>query len=153
MTRQRAHAELAGAVGDLWSAVGELVLITLEDAPRPADLAVVDDLVDQVSGLQGDVAACRGLLAPGPQALSAAALAQLQHLLAGAARRYWRGLRAYEPTAQLRRAARARGGEWTAWLRSVQESAVRCEEPLQAAEDACFAGWTELTEAPGYAAS
>jgi hypothetical protein len=137
MTQQRARADLIAAVDDLWAAVGELVLIALEDAPSPSDLVVVDDLVDTVSGLQGDVAACRDL----------AMLAELQHQLTGASLRYWRGIRAYEPTAQLRSAVRRRGGEWTAWLGSVQESAVRCEAPLRAAESACHAAWAELTEA------
>ncbi len=148
MTRQRARAELVGAVDALWSAVCELVLIALEDAPRPSDLAVVDDLVDSVSGLQGDVAACRDLLTPGSPAVSAASLAQLQHQVAEASYRYWRAIRAYEPVAQLRRAARSRGGEWTAWLASVQESAARCEAPLWATEAACHAAWSELVEAP-----
>ncbi len=142
MTRQRARAELTGAIDDLWSAVCELVLIALEDAPQPADLAVADDLVDSVSGLQGDVAACRALLTPGSPPLSAPVLGQLQHQLAGASFRYWRAIRAYEPVAQLRRAARSRGGEWTAWFASVQESAARCEAPLWA----CHAAWKELAE-------
>jgi hypothetical protein len=148
MTRQRAHAELASAVDDLWAAVSELVLIALEDAPQPADLAVVDDLVDSVSGLQGDVAACRSLLAHGAAGLTRPALAGLQHQLAAATLRYWRSIRSHEPVAQLRRAARTRGGEWTAWVGSVHQSAVRCEDPLQAAEAVCHAAWAELLAPP-----
>jgi hypothetical protein len=147
MTQQRARADLVAAVHDLWAAVGELVLIALEDTPSPSDLVVVDDLVDAVSGLQGDVAACQDLLAPISLTLSMQTMAALQHQLAAASFRYWRGIRAYEPTAQLRSAARRRGGEWTAWLGSVQESAARCEAPLWAAESACNSAWVELTEA------
>ena len=146
MTRQRAHAELASAVGDLWAAVSELVLIALEDTPQPADLAVVDDLVDSVSGLQGDVAACRDLLAPGPAGLTGPAMAVLQHQLAGATARYWARIRAYEAVAELRRAARSRQGDWPSWVTSVQRSAARCEDPLRAAETACHAAWAELLE-------
>lgn len=146
MTQQRARADLIAALDDLWAAVGELVLIALEDAPSPSDLVVVDDLVDTVSGLQGDVAACRDLASASPR-LSAAMLAELQHQLTGASLRYWRGIRAYEPAAQLRSAARRRGGEWTAWLGSVQDSAARCEAPLRAAESACHTAWAELAEA------
>lgn len=148
MTRQRAHAELASAVGELWAAVSELVLIALEDSPQPAGLAVADDLVDSVTGLQGDVAGCRDLLAQGPACLTGPALASLQHQLDGAALRYWRSIRAHEPVAQLRRAARTRGGEWTAWARSVQHSAARCEDPLWAAQAACHSAWTELLDTP-----
>lgn len=147
MTQQRARAELIRAVEDLWSAVCELVLITLEDAPSPSDLAVVDDFVDSVSALQGDVAACRELLSPDSPALSVPMLADLQHQFAETSLRYWRGIRAYEPMAQLRSAARRRGGEWTAWFGSVQESATRCEAPLRAAEAACHVAWGELAEA------
>lgn len=146
MTRQGAHAELVSAVEDLWAAVCELVIIALEDAPRPADMAVVDDLVDSVSGLQGDVAACRDQLARGGGPLAAAALSELQHELAGTATRYWRSIRAYEPVTQLRRAARSRNGEWAAWVASVQRSAARCEDPLWATQAACHAAWTELLD-------
>lgn len=146
MTRQRAHAELVAAVDELWATVSELVLIALEDAPRSADLAVIDDLVDSVSGLQGDVAAGRELLARGAGPLPAAELAQLAQQLVAAATRYWRSIRAHEPVAQLRRAARARNGEWAAWVSSVQESAARCETPLWSAQAACHAAWTELTD-------
>jgi hypothetical protein len=146
MTQQRARADLIATMDDLWAAVGELVLIALEDAPSPSDLVVVDDLVDTVSGLQGDVAGCRDLVSASP-ALSAAMLAELQRQLACASLRYWRGLRAYEPTARLRSAARRRGREWTAWLGSVQDSASRCEAPLRAAESACHTAWAEIAEA------
>jgi hypothetical protein len=146
VTRQRAHAELGSAVDELWAAVCELVLIALEDAPRPADLAVADDLVDSVSGLQGDVVVWRDLLARSPGPLDAAALAQLQHQLAGTATRYWRSIRAYEPVAELRRAARSRNREWTAWVSSVRRSAARCEAPLWAAQTACNAALNELLE-------
>jgi hypothetical protein len=146
MTRQRAHAELVSAVDDLWAAVCELVLIALEDAPRPADLAVVDDLVDSVSGMQGDVAAWRDLLGRGSSPLTAVALAQLQHQLAGTTTRYWQSIRGYEPVAELRRAARSRNGEWTAWVASVQRSAARCEAPLWATQTACHAIWNELLD-------
>ena len=72
MTRQRAHAELGSAIDELWAAVCELVLIALEDAPSPSDLAVVDDLVNSVSGLQGDVVVWRDLLARSPSPLDTA---------------------------------------------------------------------------------
>jgi hypothetical protein len=146
MTQQRARADLIAAVDDMWSAVCEFVLIALEDAPTPSDLAVVDDFVDSVSALQGDVAACRELLSPDSPALSVPMLADLQHQLAETSLRYWHDIRAYEPTAQLRSAARKRGGEWTAWFGSVQESATRCAAPLQAAEAACHLAWGELAE-------
>jgi hypothetical protein len=146
VTQQHARTELIGVVDELWSAVGELVLITLEDAPLPSDLAAVDDLVDHVSELQGNVATCRDLLLPDVPRVSASALAELQHELAAATYQYWNGIRAYEAVAELRRATRARGGEWTAWFGSVQESAARCEAHLWAAELACHVAWSELVE-------
>jgi hypothetical protein len=146
MTQHGARADLSTATSELWTAVCELVLIALEDTPSPSDLAVVDDLVDTVSGLQGDVAACRDLLAPAAPVLSVTMLAELQHQLAVAALRYWRGIRAYESAAQLRSAVRRRGGEWGAWLGSVHESAARCEAPLRAVESACHLAWAELSE-------
>jgi hypothetical protein len=146
VTQQRAREDLAGTLDALWSAVGELVLIALEDAPRPSDLAVFDDLVDSVSELQGHVAGCRDLLAADAPTLSAATLADLQHQLAAASHKYWRGIRAYDCVAELRRATRARGSEWTAWFGTVDESAARCEAHLWAAQTACHAAWGELVE-------
>ena len=145
MTQHSARADLSTATSELWAAVCELVLIALEDAPSPSDLAVVDDLVDTVSGLQGDVAACRdlpGTRCPGP-------VGDDDGGIAASAGRGRTPLLARDPggrawAAQLRSAVRRRGGEWGARLGSVQESAARCEAPLWAVESACHPSWTEL---------
>jgi hypothetical protein len=147
MTRQQAQVHLVYAFDLLWSAVGELVLITVEDVPRPPGLAVADDLTDAVTGLQGEVAACRELIAVAPERLSARTLASVQEQLTAAASRYWRSVRAWEPVSELRQGARTRSLEWTAWADSVLASAARCETPLLAAEASCQAAWTELIEA------
>jgi len=59
MTLLGAEQALTEAVEQLWQAVGELALTVYEDRPAGADLAVVDDLGEQVSELQGEVAAAR----------------------------------------------------------------------------------------------
>jgi hypothetical protein len=47
-----------------------------------------------------------------------------------ATQHYWQRLRAHEPTAQVRAATRRLGGPWPGWQRSVEQTAVRCEEPF-----------------------
>jgi hypothetical protein len=147
MTRQQARAYLVQAFDHLWGAVGELVLITVEDVPGPPGLAVADDLIDSVTGLQGEVAACRELIAAIPAELSTRTLAPVHEQLVAAALRYWRSVRAWEPVSELRQGTRSRSAEWTAWADSVLASAARCEAPLLAADASCQAAWTELIEA------
>ena len=133
MTPQRAHAALAASVEELWSAVGELVLIVLEDQPSDSDgLAAADALVERVGELQGEVAAARDALVPVPSEVdleraASRALAEFGGHLHAAVWQYWAQLRAYEPTAQLRAATRRAGGEWIGWRRSVEETAAVCE--------------------------
>jgi len=147
MTLLGAEQALTEAVELLWQAVGELALTVYEDRPAGADLAVVDDLGEQVSELQGEVAAARLLLraAEGGTAVElVTCLPQVAALLDAAGRRYWRRLRAYAPVAELRRAARRGGAELPWWQRSVEAGAARCEEPLAACAAAVSACWREI---------
>lgn len=148
MTVQGAVGRLAAAVEELWAAVCELMLTVAEDQPRGEGLAVSDQLVETVSELQGDVAAARTGLA-GAQAVVVAGLPQVAVHLHRVSSRYWRDVRGHEPVAQLRAATRQRGGEWTAWRRSVEQSAARLADPLESVADALDAGWQELCQLAG----
>jgi hypothetical protein len=152
MSVDRAVGQLSAAVEELWSAVGELVLIVLEDQPQGEGLAVGDDLVETVSELQGAVAAARAGLAAGPPGAGLADLHTLPEVamqLRSATARYWRDVRAHEPVAQLRAGTRTRGGEWPSWRRSVEQSAARCAEPFEAVSAALDASWHELCRLAG----
>jgi hypothetical protein len=46
VTMQGARAQLELALEGAWAAVGELVLIALEDQPGPGSLAAADDLAE-----------------------------------------------------------------------------------------------------------
>jgi hypothetical protein len=161
---------LSTAVEDLWSAVCELMLTVASDQPRGPGLAVTDHWVETVSELQGDVAAARAQLAamlpttmlpttmlpttmlPTTGLTAAAATPVVATLpdvvvhLHRAGSRYWRDIRGHEPVAQLRAGTRQRGGEWTVWRRSVEQSAARLVEPLESVADAVDAGWQELCQ-------
>lgn len=144
---QAAVGRLAAAVDRLWDAVGELTLIVLEDQPEAEGLAVTDQLVETVSELQGAVAEARARLAVGSaRGLPAVTeIAPAVVALRAAALRYWRDVRGHEAVAALRAGTRQRGGEWPAWRRSVELSALRCAEPVDdvaAALDAC---WLEIS--------
>lgn len=148
MTLITAEQTLIRAVEQLWQAVCELVLIVHEDRPHDADLAVVDDLAEQVSELQGEVAAARQLLRAAEGRMVAElvpSLPQVGAQLDAAGRRYWRWLRSHAPVAELRRTARRnRGCELVGWQQSVEASAERCEEPLAACAAAMHACWQEV---------
>jgi hypothetical protein len=143
---QEAVGRLSSAVDQLWDAVSELALIVLEDQPEAEGLAVTDQLVETVSEVQGAVAEARAWLAVGssrglpPVTELAPAVVALRAALV----RYWRDVRGHEAVAALRAGTRQRGGEWPAWRRSAEVSALRCAEPMDdvaAALDAC---WQEV---------
>lgn len=145
MTTPQTVAALAAALDEVWSAVGELVLIVHEDRPLQADLAFLDDFAEQVSEIQGDVAAACRILVPGPQL---GALPVVATHLGAAERRYWRSVRGHPTVVELRLAARRVGGEFAGWRRSVERSAEHCEAPLVAAADALLRCWREICGEP-----
>jgi hypothetical protein len=125
-----AMGQLAGEVEQLWAAVTELAVIVLDDQPEPGGLAAADVLGEQVSELQGEIAALREVLTtPRDDAMSALPVIGL-HTQAFQAR-YWRQLRSHEAQVQLSRAIRRAGGHWPAWQRTVAATARRCEAPLE----------------------
>lgn len=135
MTIRTARAELERAVEEAWSAVGELVLIALEDQPAEGSLAAADDLAEQVSEIQGYLAEVRSALdRAGPSVdvtgdlpgVLPAVIAGLD----GAVTRYWTRVRVHQPVAQLRAATVRLGGAWPDWWRSVEQTAARCEAPF-----------------------
>jgi hypothetical protein len=146
VTLQGAQAALATAVEELWSAVTELTVIAQEDRPLSDGLAVADDLAEQASELQGEVAAVRNAVRTNGADLTFARLPEVQAELDAAARRYWQRIRAYDSVANLRRAVLRRGAEWTAWQRSVDQSARRCAEPLAASVAALNTCWQEVCQ-------
>ncbi|WP_448628557.1 hypothetical protein [Geodermatophilus sp. URMC 64] len=146
MTVQRAVAQLSAAVEELWTAVGELVLIVCEDQPEREGLAVADQLVESVSEIQGVVADARTRLAAQGTTPEVTALPEIAAALHEASVRYWRDVRGHEPVAQLRAAARTRGGGWPAWRRSVEQSAARCVDPFDSVAVAVDAGWQEICQ-------
>lgn len=152
---QEVVGRLAAAVDGLWGAVCELALVVLEDQPEAEGLAVTDQLVETVSEVQGAVAEARLRLAvcSSPDRPAVAELAPAVAALRSASVRYWRDVRGHEAVAALRAGTRQRGGEWLAWRRSAELSALRCAEPMDdvaAALDAC---WQEVcrlaADAPG----
>jgi hypothetical protein len=138
VTMQAARAQLELAVEGAWAAVGELVLIALEDQPSAGSLAAADDLAEQVSEIQGALAGARdALTAP---SLSPSPLPEVLPVvtagLTEAERRYWQRVRAHGPITHLRVATRRLGGPWPEWRRSVEQTALGCEEPLSQATTA-----------------
>jgi hypothetical protein len=145
MTLPAVHAQLTVAVERLWGAVSELVLIAHEDRPKDADLAVVDDLGERVSELQGDVAAARALLRDD---LLVPRLPEVAAHLDAALLRYWRDLRSYPAVSALNRAVRRQGGELPVWGATVEASAARCEEPFDVIVATLNTCWQEICQQP-----
>jgi hypothetical protein len=148
VTVQDAIGRLSAAVDELWAALGELVLIVLEDQPEDDGLAVTDQLVETVSELQGAVAEARSRLATGDESPSdrslLAELPAVATLLGAADARYWRDVRGHEAVVNMRAGTRVRGGDWPAWRRTVELSAMRCAEPLDAVRSALDDCWQQV---------
>lgn len=137
-----AMIRLTVAVDQLWAAVTELAVIVLEDQPEPGGLAAADVLGEQVSELQGEIAALKDALAePWAEVISSLPVIGL-HTQAVQAR-YWRQLRSHEARTQLTGAVRRAGGQWPAWQRSVATTATRCESPLELTVCALQVCWQE----------
>jgi hypothetical protein len=151
MTMQSARAQLELAVEEAWSAIGELVLIALQDQPTAGSLAVADAVAEQISEIQGDLDGARFALADRADLVDV-----LPAVMAGldqAALRYWQRVRAHGPTAQLRDATRRLSGPWPSWRRSVEQSAHRCEQPFAqtaAALQVCCQEICELVRSTPY---
>jgi len=137
-----AMGRLTGEVEQLWAAVTELAVIVLDDQPEPGGLAAADVLGEQVSELQGEIAALREVLTtPRDDAVAALPVIGL-HTQAFQAR-YWRQLRSHEAQVQLKGAIRRAGGHWPAWQRTVATTARRCEAPLELTTSALQQCWQE----------
>jgi hypothetical protein len=125
--------DLAAAVEELWRSVTELVLITVEDQPGEPAPAAVDAFAEQVTELQGEVAAVRSVASypAGPSTWSS---------LDAVTWRYWQRIRAFDEVAALRTATRRRGAGWAAWQRSVEQSARSFEDALIRSRGAAVPG-------------
>lgn len=144
MSLTRADAALTAAADELWLAVSELAVTTQEDRPAASDLAVVDDLAERVSELQGTAHQIRELCRSGPIVQMPARLDAIAALADSAETYYWHALRSHEPVSQLRAASRGRGDEWLAWRRSVEDAVRRCEAPLSELAGALRVAWHEV---------
>lgn len=147
MTMASAQIQLQRQLEGLWEAVTELAVTVLEDQPADARTALVDDLADTVSDLQGDVHHALDRLRGSRSRLALAELLPDIGCTVDRARtRYWRDLRGYRPVAALRGAALAHGSDWRAWQRSVERAQGRIEEPLVRVDSALQAGVAEVSQ-------
>lgn len=150
MSLASSHSELRARCRDLSQAVTELVTIVHEDRPTGSETALVDHVRDMVSELQ---AAAVGAIEELEQVTEPrdlpAHLGPVDRAVADCATTYWRELRAFRPTHELRRAAHGSSLEWRAWQRSVETSQLRCELPILEAADAIRSAWREVAELLG----
>jgi len=146
MTLRLAQAELSSAVERLWSVVGDLVLITLEDQPEGEAPAAFDDLVNEVSEIQASVAAARTTMRAGDDEALGYRLAETGAQLDVARTRYWRSFRSYEAGVVHHLAARRAARQWPGWWDSVERSASACEGPFEDATAAMHACWREVCQ-------
>lgn len=128
MTMELSIHRFRAAVDQLWSAMGELAIIALEDQPESPALAAADHLAEEVSELQGELACARTLLS-GKDGRVSSGLPEVFVLLAQFDRRLDRGVRSHEAVERLAAAASRAGREWPAWHRSVLDSADRLDAP------------------------
>ena len=129
----------------LWQSVVELVVTVFEDHPVDTDLAFVDDLMEQVSELQGAVREARlaadAVQPSGKTTINVERLAVVDEACDRAALRYWRDLVGFRTVYELRRAAAQRSGEWRGWATGVELALDRCAQPLQDLRTAIRTTW------------
>ncbi len=147
MSLTTALDELRGANSSLAEAVSELVMTVHEDRPLHSEVAVIDNLAEVVSELQASVVQAAAELQ------DVSDIRQLPNRLPGvdaaiaaSGVRYWRDLRSHAAVAELRAAAQRHGVEWRTWQSSLEQSQLRCEEPLLRSAASVRAAWREVGE-------
>jgi hypothetical protein len=147
MSLTTALDDMRSATAALGGAVAELAMTVLEDRPAASDTAVVDNLGELVSELQGSVVEAQSELALVTDVRQLPVrLPHIDRAVAACSTRYWRDLRAHAPLARLRATARSRGIEWRTWQRSVEQSQLRCEPYVDRADAAVRSAWGEVGE-------
>jgi hypothetical protein len=150
MSLRTALDDLRASHAELRQAAFELVMTVHEDRPLGSQVAVVDHVAEVVSEFQAAVVEAGDALETIVEArLLADRLPVVDEAFAAASGRYWGELRAYAPVAELRRAARQRTVEWRTWQRSVEQSLLRCEEPLARSTASVRSAWREVGELLG----
>jgi hypothetical protein len=150
MSMNTALIELRTASDYLQQTLAELVITVFEDRPRDVELAGVEGLAESVSEVQAcaaEAGACLGPIAEARQLPMM--LPQIDSAIMQCTLRYWRDLRSHTAVSRLRATTRGRGREWQTWLGTLEQSALRCEQPLQRSNDSVRAAWREVGELLG----
>ena len=147
MSLKIALDELRSSTSNLQDAVSELVMTVHEDQPLRDQAAVIDHLAEVVLELQASVAeAAREIRDIDDVRQLPAQLPAVDASIAATSLCYWRDLRSHGPLAELRRTTRRRGVEWSTWQSSLEQSQLRCEEPLMRSTASVRAAWQEVGE-------
>jgi hypothetical protein len=150
MSLKSALDDLRGSHATLRQAAFELVMTVHEDRPLRSEVAVMDHVAEVVSEFQAAVVEAGDRLeAATRERLLTEELPAVDQAVATAAEHYWRQLRAYAPVAELRRAARGGTAEWRRWQGSLEQSLLRCEEPLDQTAASVRSAWREVGELLG----
>lgn len=134
--------------------LAELRVTLAEDRPRGHDLALVDRRMDAVDDLVGlgeqavDAAddARRAAARPVDPPGIGRALVLFQESHRALAARLWRDVSSFDRVAEVRRAARDRGGEWLLWATTVEAALRACVPAVHQADEALVACWRGLIE-------
>jgi hypothetical protein len=129
----------------------ELRLTVGEDRPRGEGTMLVDRLGDEVddglAAVEEALAAVRAAMQePDDIRAGARALSTAHGRLTQVADGYWRGPASLERQRQLHSLGRRRGGEWGAWVRSVDDAQGRFPASLTAVSEELRRTWLELVE-------
>lgn len=150
MSLTTALGDLRSGTDELRHSIAELAMIVDLDRPSASatdEAAVIGALSEYVTELQASIESVGDTLAGlGESRALPQVLPEIDSALAAASLRYWRQLRAHEPTAELRRTARHRGKEWLRWLQSVETSEFRCEGALLDLQTTMQSSWREVAD-------
>jgi hypothetical protein len=157
MTIEAAFQKLAQKLTIMREELESLGLTVIEDRPGDDEVLLVDRLGDLTMDLRGwaEEALASALEArragEHPANLHAArtALAAANLSFIRLRRRFFEDAIAYHVIDGLRRASRARGGEWPSWSQSVVQALNACGPPLRELDEVLLETWAELADRLG----
>jgi hypothetical protein len=145
------YQQLWTRLHELREALLELRITVGEDRPQGEATMLVerlgDDVDDGLAAVEEALEAVRGAMRdPDGVRAGGLALSTAHERLTRAADGYWQGLGSFERRRQLHSLGRRRGGEWGAWVRSVEDSHAGFPARLTAVSDELRRAWLELVE-------
>ena len=154
MTIEAAFQKLAAKLTFMREEFENLGLTVIEDKPANDEVLLVDrlgDLTTELHGwaeeaLAGALAAAKAVEHPANLHAARTALTEANFSVIRLKHRFFEDAIGHHAIDSLRRASRARGGEWLSWSQSVVQALNACRPPLRELDELLLDAWSELVD-------